>query len=122
MTLPASDDEILLLHNPRCSKSRSALDLLEQAGAAFTERRYLEDPLDLEELRDLRARLDLPAREWLRSSEKTAQEAGLSPELDEDEILAAMQRDPILMQRPILVRGRRAVIGRPPERLNDLLD
>lgn len=122
MALPASDDEILLLHNPRCSKSRAALGLLEQAGVGFTQRCYLEEPLSLKELRDLRARLDRPAREWLRSSEKTAREAGLSAACDEGEILAAMQRDPILMERPIIVRGRRAVVGRPPERLNDLLD
>ena len=120
--LPESDDEILLLHNPRCSKSRAARALLEQAGVAFTERRYLEQPLSLEELRDLRARLDRPPGEWLRSSEKAAREAGLSAAGDEGEILAAMQRDPILMERPIIVRGRRAVVGRPPERLNELLD
>ena len=122
MSLPASDDEILLLHNPRCSKSRAALGLLEQAGVAFNERCYLEEPLSLEELRELRARLDRPAREWMRSSEKTAREAGLSGDYGEDEILAAMQRDPILMERPIIVRGKRAIVGRPPERLKDLLD
>ena len=122
MGLPESEDEILLLHNPRCSKSRAALSLLEQAGVAFTERRYLEQPLSNEELLDLRARLDQPAREWLRSSEKAAKEAGITAASDEDEILAAMGTNPILMERPIVVRGRRAVVGRPPERLKDLLE
>ena len=75
MALPVSDDEILLLHNPRCSKSRAARALLEQAGVAFTERRYLDEPLSTDELRDLRSRLDRPAREWLRSSEKSAKAA-----------------------------------------------
>ena len=63
MTLPASDDEILLLHNPRCSKSRATEALLQERGLTFTVRAYLDDPLDRDELSELQARLGRPARE-----------------------------------------------------------
>jgi arsenate reductase len=119
MALPSSDDEFLLLHNPRCSKSRAARELLEGRGVSFTERRYLDEPLSREELAELHRRLGRPVREWLRARE--AAEAGLSGEADEAALLAAMARQPVLMERPILVRGRRAVVGRPPEKVLDLL-
>jgi len=112
MTLPASDDEVLLLHNPRCSKSRATAALLLERGIAYTERRYLEDPLDASELKELRARLDRPVREWLRRGEPAAR--ALAPDSDEDALLAAMAREPALMERPIVVRGLRARVGRPP--------
>lgn len=119
MALPGSDDELLLLHNPRCSKSRAARALLEDRGVAFAERRYLDEPLSQEELAELGRRLGRPAREWLRARE--AAEAGLAGENDEEALLAAMARQPALMERPILVRGGRAVVGRPPEKVLELL-
>ena len=119
--LPASDAELLLLHNPRCSKSRAARALLEERGVAFTERRYLEEPLAPAELRELAARLGRPAREWARTGEFAWREAGLSGDAEESAVLAAMAAHPILVERPILVRGRRAVVGRPPERVLELL-
>jgi len=120
--LTRSDEELLLLHNPRCSKSRAARALLEERGVSFRERRYLEEPLSIDELRELAASLARPARDWARRGEPDWQAAGLADEAEtDDQILAAMAAHPILIERPILVRGPRAVIGRPPERVLDLL-
>lgn len=121
-SLPRSDEDLLLLHNPRCSKSRAARALLEERGIAFRERRYLEEPLSLTELRALAQALGRPAREWLRRGEPAWEAAGLDASAaPEAELLAAMAAHPILIERPILVRGARAVVGRPPERVLDLL-
>jgi arsenate reductase len=118
VALPAGDDGIVLLHNPRCSKSRAARALLEERGVAFVERRYLEDPLSPAELSELAARLGRPAREWARRGE-AAWTLGDAPA--DAAVLAAMAAHPILIERPILVRGRRAIVGRPPERVLELL-
>jgi len=119
MTLPR--DETVLLHNPRCSKSRRTKELLEERGAAFRVRLYLEEPLSLDELRDLGKRLGRPAGEWTRQKEAAFAEAGLTAGSDEEAILAGMADHPILMERPILVCGDRAAIGRPPEDVLELL-
>jgi len=120
MALPASDDELLLLHNPRCSKSRAALALLEASGLAFRVRDYQAEPLSRAELADLARRLGRPPAEWVRRSQAEYAEAGLGPDAKDTAILAAMAKNPILIERPILVRGVRAVVGRPPENVRDL--
>lgn len=120
--LPRSDDELLLLHNPRCSKSRAARALLEERGVAFRERRYLEDPLSEAELRDLARRLGQPARTFARRGEDAWKAAGLGDAAEDEAVLRAIAEQPILLERPILVRGERAVVGRPPERVLELLD
>jgi len=122
MALPERDDRILLLHNPRCSKSREARRLLEERGAAFDERRYLDAPLSRAELEELARRLGLPAREWVRRGEAPWVESGLGPDASDAEILGLVAAHPVLLQRPIALRGRRAVVGRPPERVLELLD
>jgi len=119
--LPTSDDDLLLLHNPRCSKSRATRALLEEKGARFRVRPYLDEPLDRAELEDLAARLGKPIREWVRRKEAAFGEAGLSADASESALLDAVARHPILMERPILVRGKRAAIGRPPEDVLSLL-
>lgn len=118
--LPASGEAPLLLHNPRCSKSRAARALLEERGACFRERRYLEEPLSRAELDELARRLGRPAREWARAGEAVWKEAGLGSEPEEAAILDAMARHPILVERPILVTAERAVVGRPPEKVLEL--
>lgn len=120
MALP-TDDSILLLHNPKCSKSRATLALLEENGAHFATRLYLEEPLDEGELRDLGARLGRSAIDFTRTKQAEFADAGLSKESSDDEILAAMARTPILMERPVVIRGPRAAIGRPPEDVLALL-
>ena len=122
MALPDSDVQMLLLHNPRCSKSRATLALLEERGAKFEVREYLSDPLSREELVGLGGRLGRPLAEWIRSKEAAFSEAGLSVDSSDDALLDAVATHPVLMERPILVRGGRAAIGRPPEDVLPLLD
>jgi arsenate reductase len=119
--LPDRDDALVLLHNPRCSKSRAAHALLCERGVAFALRRYLEDPLSRAELAALRERLARPAADWVRSGESEFAAAGLDASSDDAAILDAIAAHPILLERPILVRRARAVVGRPPERVLELL-
>ena len=121
MALPEGD-EILLLHNPKCSKSRATLALLEERGVAFETRLYLEAPLDESELAELGRRLGRSPLEYTRTKQAEFAEAGLSSDSDDAAVLAAMARTPILMERPVVVRGERAAIGRPPEDVLALLD
>ncbi len=113
---------LVLYHNPRCSKSRAALALLQGRGAAFELVEYLETPLSRKDLENLQRKLGLPPSQWVRRKEEAFREAGLSAESTEAEILDAIAARPILLERPILVRGEHAAIGRPTERLLDLLD
>ena len=122
MSLPTSDDEILILHNPKCSKSRQTLALLEDRGVEFTTRLYLEDPLAAEELSELGKRLGKAPRDFTRTKQVEFAEAGLTSESGDGEVLKAMAATPILMERPVVVRGERAAIGRPPEAVLELLD
>ena len=121
MPLPESDDQLVLLHNPRCSKSRAALALLEERGATVDVREYLSDPLSREELVSIGERLGLSVRDFVRAGEGAFAEAGLDGSSTDDALLDAMVLHPILMQRPILVRGQRARIGRPTEQLLEVL-
>jgi len=119
-TLPMS--EITLYHNPRCSKSRQALQLLNERGITPTILLYLENPPDLPTLRRLLQQLNLPARALLRSGEAEYRALGLDdPACDEETIIAAMAATPKLIERPILVVDSRAVIGRPAEKVLELL-
>jgi len=122
MSLPSSDERVLVLHNPRCSKSRAALALLEARGVAHDVRRYLDEPLDAAELAELRRRLDRPVREWVRRGEAAFREAGLDAASSDEDLLAAMLRHPVLIERPIAIRGSRAVVGRPPDEVLGLLE
>ena len=122
MALPTDDDVILLLHNARCSKSRAALAILEKRGISFEERRYLENPLSREELEDLAQRLGRPVREWTRQGEGAFAAAGVSERSGDGAWFDAIAKSPILMERPIVVRGGRAIIGRPPTDVLELLD
>lgn len=114
--------EVTIYHNPRCSKSRQTLDLLQEHDIPLTEIRYLETPPDPATLSDLLRKLGIPARELLRNNEKEYKELGLGdPSLDEQKLLQAMSEHPRLIQRPIVVRGDKAVLGRPPENVLNLL-
>jgi len=111
-----------LLHNPKCTKSRAAKALLDERKVAYEERRYLERPLSAAELAELRRRLDRPAREWVRAGEDAFKAAGLAKDAGDKEILAAMAKHPILIERPILILKTRAAVGRPTENIEALLD
>lgn len=112
----------VLLHNPRCSKSREALALLQAHGVEPDIVRYLETPLDATGLKKLVKQLRLPARALLRTGEDAYKTLGLAdPEIGDDALIAAMAAHPILIERPVFIRNGRAVIGRPPERVLELL-
>lgn len=122
MSLPESEEELLLLHNPRCSKSRATLALLEERGVDVAVRLYLEDPLSRDEIVELGRRLGKPVAAFTRQKQAEFAEAGLDAESTDEAIAAAMASHPILLERPILVRGGRAAIGRPPEDVLALID
>ena len=114
--------DLTLYHNPRCSKSRGALELLEARGLAPTVVRYLDTPLDASQLRDLLAKLDISARQLLRSGEDEYKALNLADaSLSEAQLIDAMAAHPKLIERPILVVGDKAVIGRPPEKVLEIL-
>jgi arsenate reductase len=114
--------DTFLWHNPRCSKSRAALALLAERGITPRLRDYLSQPPSVEELQALLAAIGIPARQLLRSGEAACVELGLDdPALGEAQLLDAMASHPQLIERPILVVGARAVIGRPPERILELI-
>lgn len=113
---------VTLYHNPRCSKSRAALALLEAAGVQPRVRLYLQDPPTLAELQTLVQALGTGARALLRSSETPYQALGLDdPACSDKELLQAIVAHPILLQRPLALAGNRAVVGRPPETVLELL-
>ena len=113
---------IEIWHNPRCSKSRQALALLEARGVELTVRRYLEDGPDLATLQRVRAAMGQPpVIAMMRKGEKLFKELGLSKDSDDDTLMEAMAAHPILIERPVAISGDRAVIGRPPEQVLDLL-
>lgn len=107
-----------LYFNPACSKCRRALELLDERGASYHARNYLEEPLDRGELEALAARVEGGARALLRA--KDVDSARLEGASDED-ILAWIAESPALLERPIAQRGERVLIARPPELLEQLL-
>ena len=114
--------ELTLYHNPRCSKSRGALELLEARGLTPEVVRYLETPPDAATLKALLGKLGIGARQLLRSGEDEYKTLGLAdPALSDDQLIDSMARHPKLIERPILVAGNKAVIGRPPEKVLEIL-
>ncbi|TIH08539.1 arsenate reductase (glutaredoxin) [Pseudomonas leptonychotis] len=114
--------DMTLYHNPRCSKSRSALQLLETRGLTPTIVRYLETPLSALQLQALLTKLSLSPRQLLRTGEEEYKTLGLSDlKLTDEQLIAAMVSQPKLIERPILVVGDKAVIGRPPENILEIL-
>jgi arsenate reductase (glutaredoxin) len=111
-------------HNPRCSKSRQALALLEESGVTPDVRRYLDDPPDAEELRRVLGLLGLAPWELVRMGEPDAKELGLRDwdRADHDRWIDAMVTHPKLIERPVVIAGDRAVVGRPPEAVRGLVD
>ena len=112
---------ITILHNPRCSKSRQTLALVEEQGAELTVREYLKEPLSADELRQLIAALGVTPIELVRTKEEEFKLAGLTKESSSDALIAAMVEYPKLMERPVVINGDKARIGRPPEQVLEIL-
>ena len=109
-------------HNPRCSKSRLTLALLEEQGIEPVVRLYLEDAPSLAELELVVGQLGMSPWELLRHGEKIFKELALTKESDDDALLSAMSQHPMLIERPVVIHGASAALGRPPENVLSLLD
>ncbi|MDQ7010011.1 MAG: ArsC/Spx/MgsR family protein [Candidatus Gracilibacteria bacterium] len=105
------------LHNSRCSKSRTGLKLMEKAGKRYELREYLKNPLDYEDLLELKIKLNLSAIDFTRTKEVEFKQANLTKNSTDQEILKAMAKFPKLMERPIVFNEKEAVIGRPEENI-----
>ncbi|QKZ06409.1 MULTISPECIES: arsenate reductase (glutaredoxin) [Pseudomonas] len=113
---------LTLYHNPRCSKSRAALELLQARGLEPTVVRYLDTPPDADALKGVLAKLGLHARALLRTGEDEYKALNLADAtLGEDQLIDAMVQHPKLIERPILIAGDKAAIGRPPEKVLEIL-
>lgn len=109
-----------ILHNPRCSKSRQTLGILEEKGVETEVVKYLEETPSAEEIKVILKKLNISARELMRTKEDQYKTLGLKDEMDEEKLVEAMAAHPKLIERPIVIKGDRAVLGRPPEKVLEL--
>ena len=114
-------NQITIWHNPRCSKSRAGLALLEEQGIEAEVIKYLDTPPTIEELTVLLQQLDMKPRELMRTKEVIYKELGLDDVDNEKQLTAAMVEHPKLIERPIVIKGDNAVVGRPLENIEALL-
>lgn len=112
---------IQIWHNPRCSKSRQALALLEEKGEDFEIYKYLDENPSVEEIKAVLAKLTITARQLMRTKETIYKELNLKEETSEDALIEAMSKHNKLIERPIVIKGNKAIIGRPPELVLGLL-
>ncbi|MEL4455405.1 arsenate reductase (glutaredoxin) [Lutimonas vermicola] len=110
-----------IYHNPRCSKSRQGLAILQEAHQDPEIINYLKNPVSFEELRDILNKLGIPAIDLIRKNEAIWKEEFKNKNLSETELIEAMITYPKLIERPIVVHGDKAVIGRPPEKIKDII-
>jgi len=107
-------------HNPKCSKSREALELLHVKGVVTDIVKYLENTPSKEEIKTVLQKLKIGPRELMRTKEDLYKELGLKSEMDEDKLIEAMVQYPKLIERPIVITEKGVVIGRPPEKILEL--
>ncbi len=112
---------IKIYHNPRCSKSRQGVAILEESNVEFETIKYLDQTLTKDELVEIISLLEIKPIELVRKNEKIWKESFKSKELTDDEIIIAMIENPKLIERPIVVNNKKAVIGRPPENINSII-
>lgn len=112
---------VTIWHNPRCSKSRQTLALLQEQGCEVVERRYMDTPPREDEIREALRLLSLPAIGLMRTKEAEFKALGLSKTDDEASLIAAMADTPKLIERPVVFANGKAALGRPPEAVLDIL-
>lgn len=114
---------VTIYHNPKCSKSRATLQLLNDKGSQPLVVLYLETPPSAQELREILKKLGIKAKELIRFKEEIAKELGIkiSDEKSESDWITLMTDNPKLIERPIVVAGKKAVLGRPPENVNAII-
>jgi arsenate reductase (glutaredoxin) len=113
--------DITIFHNPKCSKSRATLALIEESGATPRIVEYLKTPPTRAELKTILSRLGIKAEQLVRKGEDVYKAKYTGKTLTDSQWIEAMVENPILIERPIVVRGDRAVLGRPPENVKALL-
>jgi arsenate reductase (glutaredoxin) len=114
-------DAVIMYHNPHCSKSRQTLQLLEEKGVEPEIVEYLKNPPDEECLGKLLDMLGLEPRALMRTKEDEYEELGLAKVMDRQALIRAMVEHPILIERPIVIKGSAARLGRPPEQVLEIL-
>ena len=115
-------NKIKVYQKPTCSKCRATIGILKDKGADFELINYYENPLNVDELRRLVSKLGIAPRDLLRKGEQVYRDLGLAKrDLPDDELIRLMVENPDLIQRPIVVSGNKAVLGRPPENVDELL-
>ncbi len=112
---------MIVYHNPRCAKSRNACNLLAEKGVDFKTVEYLKNPLTTQDLTAILKKLEMPASALVRKTEAAYKELFKGKDLSEKEWIEAMIKYPKLMERPIVVKGKKAVVGRPTEKVLELL-
>lgn len=110
-----------IYHNPRCRKSREGLQILEESGAEFETVLYLDNPPSVNELKEIIQKLGIEPLSLVRTGETEWKENFKGKNLTDDEIVKAMVTYPKLIERPIVIKGNKAVVGRPPEKIKELL-
>ncbi len=113
-------NETVIWHNPRCSKSRQTMELLNENGINAEVVKYLETQPTQEEITEVLKKLGISARELMRTKEDEYKELNLKDENDEIKLIQAMASHPKLIERPIVIKGNRAALGRPPEKVLEL--
>ncbi|MBC2840687.1 arsenate reductase (glutaredoxin) [Robiginitalea sp. SC105] len=112
---------LTIYHNPRCRKSREGLAILEASGKPFTVVKYLDTPLSREKIREILDKLGMPAKSLVRTGESIWKEKFRSQEFSEAELIQALADHPKLLERPVVTSDTAAVLGRPPERIQEFL-
>ena len=112
---------VRIFHNPNCSKCRLTMDLLNEKGVEIAVVEYLNSPPDTDELNEVLDLLGMEPRDLMRQHEAPYKENNLdNPDLSRDQLIQTMIDNPILIQRPIIINGNKATIGRPPEKVLDI--
>ena len=111
-----------IIHNPRCSKSRKALEILQENNINFDVINYLENPLSFEELKKLQGILKLKAIDFTRTGEQDFKDSDLDKDSEDEELLKLMESYPKIIERPIVIKDdKEAIVWRPPENILDLI-
>ena len=111
----------IIWHNPRCSKSRQTMDILTENGVEAEVVKYLETTPSVQDITEVLKKLGISARELMRTKEDEYKELNLKDENDEVKLIEAMAAHPKLIERPIVIVGDKAVLGRPPEKVLELI-
>lgn len=117
----AQSERIIVYHNTRCTKSREACSILEKKKISYDTIEYLKKPLNEEEIKSLLKKLKIKAEELIRKKESLFQEKFADKKFTESQWIKLMVKHPILIERPIIVKGNTAIIGRPPERILEMI-